>query len=588
MSKRKKSNKTQKGKRSLTTKSVTNTKKNQKNTKKKKEQPKSPQKPTRKTNQNQNKNKNKNKKQRQKKKQKQNNQNGKFKRNQKQEKKIIKKNQTNKHSHDTILFSKLIDFKTNTLKSSSKTIIDCLEKLFPNTNDYKLHMKTFHQYIEFPFNYLKKEQYEPIIQLLKLFSQEELSTYFLSLITENFTLLSNTTSLQKMFLIKSILIIEPQFIIEKKERTKIKMKLFNMDNNNNDALFKDYFWIIGQGIFLNPIESFKVWIEEYYSLLYEKECTEERANMIFDFLELLLFYNKNFEKLRSSPEIRIKPHTFQDYFLLYGYLIEKYNRFSEIKSKLTSQNLKKEENEAETENETETENDKYFNENEIIINHEVHIQNEIEIEIEIEKENLEKINKNDEKANIQYSKAFTAKIRNRIEKTIVLIERLSIFFDPACTPHLYFPNILSLTTSTNNFIRNKANKYLVRSLIQDHSCFLVWEKIYTHNIPQSNNLLLFLLMNWNSLKIRPSFKSIKKSLKNFQNINNQISHKLDHNEDFNQGINDAKKLEIHISYLTLSAFQSRIENQKKSKLFLLFIFLIILLFIFILIFKLDV
>ncbi|KAJ6252478.1 transmembrane protein [Anaeramoeba flamelloides] len=522
MSKRKKSNKTQKGKRSLTTKSVTNTMKNQKKTKKKKEQPKSPQKPTRKTNQNQNKNKNKNKnkKQRQKKKQKQNNQNEKFKRNQKQEKKIIKKNQTNKHSHDTILFSKLIDFKTNTLKSNSKTIIDCLEKLFPNTNDYKLHMKTFHQYIEFPFNYLKKEQYEPIIQLLKLFSQEELSTYFLSLITENFTLL--------------------------------------------------------------------LWIEEYYSLLYEKECTEERANMIFDFLELLLFYNKNFEKLRSSPEIRIKPHTFQDYFLLYGYLIEKYSRFSELKSKLTSQNLKKEENEAETENETETENDKYFNENEIIINHEVHIQNEIEIEIEIKKENLEKINKNDEKANIQYSKAFTAKIRNRIEKTIVLIEELSIFFDPACTPHLYFPNILSLTTSTNNFIRNKANKYLVRSLIQDHSCFLVWEKIYTHNIPQSNNLLLFLLMNWNSLKIRPSFKSIKKSLKNFQNINNQISHKLDHNEDFNQGINDAKKLEIHISYLTLSAFQSRIENQKKSKLFLLFIFLIILLFIFILIFKLDV
>ncbi|KAJ6245574.1 hypothetical protein M0813_19993 [Anaeramoeba flamelloides] len=443
-----------------------------------------------------------------------------------------------------IFYQSFLKLNPNNNKSNTKAIFGTLGKLFSKLDDVQAYMKTFQSYIEFPFNYIKKEQSVKIFEFLKSLSKTELSTYLLSLITEDFAL--------------------------------------------------------------------GLWIEEYYPLIYDQECTEERGHMIFDFLESLFLYKTNFKKLRSTPEVMIKPHIFQEYLLLYCSLIENHFKFLEregkqenginnkkkkeqnekmdtIKNKKVDQKLDKKKkvnvNKKKIQNEIQK-NQKNKNKkgNQISINNEIIVEDEIEDVKERGKER-EQENKRVEKK-IKLSKFFTEKIIYRIEKTIGLIEELSIFFDPTSTPHLYFLDLLYLVTFDNPWLRKKINKYLVESLVNDPTCFLVWGKNYSNYISQTNNLILFLLMNWESLKKQPNLELIKSNIEIFRNINSKMFHKINSPQIFNEEIGIVQELEIQVCEKTFSEFQSRIRKRKKANHLLLFILLlIVLVFLLILIFK---
>ena len=48
-------------------------------------------------------------------------------------------------------------------------------------------------------------------------------------------------------------------------------------------------------------------------------------------------------------------------------------------------------------------------------------------------------------------------------------------------------------------LREDVCHMLVRSLSEDNECFARWEEIYARYIPQSNNLLLFIMLDWKHL-----------------------------------------------------------------------------------------
>ncbi|KAJ3446465.1 transmembrane protein [Anaeramoeba flamelloides] len=447
---------------------------------------------------------------------------------------------------DSIFYQSFLKLNPNNNKSNTKAILGTLGKLFPNGPDVQAYMKTFQSYIEFPFNYIKKEQSVKIFEFLKSLSKTELSTYLLSLITEDFAL--------------------------------------------------------------------GLWIEEYYPLISDQECTEERGHMIFDFLESLFLYKTNFKKLRSTPEVMIKPHIFQEYLLLYCSLIENHFKFQEregkqenginnkkkkeqnekmdtIKNKKVDQKLDKKKKENVNKKKIQNEiqkNQKNKNKkgNQISINNEIIVEDEIEDVKERGKEREQENKRERVEKKIKLSKFFTEKIIYRIEKTIGLIEELSIFFDPTSTPHLYFLDLLYLVTFDNPWLRKKINKYLVESLVNDPTCFLVWGKNYSNYISQTNNLILFLLMNWESLKKQPNLELIKSNIEIFRNINSKMFHKINSPQIFNEEIGIVQELEIQVCEKTFSEFQSRIRKRKKANHLLLFILLlIVLVFLLILIFK---
>ncbi|KAJ6246549.1 hypothetical protein M0813_19216 [Anaeramoeba flamelloides] len=464
----------------------------------------------------------------------------------KQKKKLQNKNlkqQTLKELSETkftvksfhLILKKIKKENPNELEMQYNELLSYFEETLSVVSDYSAHTQDFFQLLEFPCNNHKIEDFQKLIEFLQLFPKMKLLAFLLDLVDQIPPFASQRSSVWygRMFMIKAILLAEPLLIVEPKNRTKIKTKIF-ADLKNNEELFDNYLWIISHGIFSKPIETFNIWLYEYCPLLHEQECTAERAHQIYDFLDSLLFYGTNYETLQSSSEIRIDPKVFKDYLFLYGSLIQSFGVWFREGYNIENDkgNVVDDDNSGDEDNtEDEDEDDQKKEEEKTKGKHDVIITEEIEKETgkEKEKEKLkEKTKKNQKNSKMEERKPshpplFTKEVKKRMEKTFQLIEQLSIFSDLQSTPHLYFAELLEFACSTNDWLRNCSNRYLIESLVQDDYCFQVWKQIYPFFIPQSNNLILYLLMNWNTIKHQPKREKIIQNIHSFRQTNRLMS-----------------------------------------------------------------
>ena len=85
----------------------------------------------------------------------------------------------------------------------------------------------------------------------------------------------------------------------------------------------------------------------------------------------------------------------------------------------------------------------------------------------------------------------------------VLVPDLSITSTPK-SGRQYFPMLLTHAAMRGSDIReeglrDEVCRLLFMALSTDTECFARWEEVYPRFIPQSNNLLLYILLQWRTL-----------------------------------------------------------------------------------------
>ncbi|KAJ3428035.1 cortactin and drebrin [Anaeramoeba flamelloides] len=439
----------------------------------------------------------------------------------------------------------------------------------------------------------------------------------------------------KLMMINLFVFAAPLVMTQKHYLKKLKNYLHISHYQNLKAFYKEF----TQNLYEQPNDVLNHWFNYFFPQLWNQNCSEESALEILNYLESLFFYGTNYYELKKSEEHCISEENFSYYFMLLGELYQSFGSIpfnwdlmtnqsnqknlsnnkrklkkNKIKNKIfknvtnhtvnrkhifSKENLKTKTNKQASFNypqekineegvEIEIELEKELGKEEEEVEEEEEEEVEVEVEVEVEDEEGYKQN-NDRK----FSKYFTRKVFIKMLKNLPLLEDLTIFFNPQKTPRLFFPNILTYTCTRNNWIRNKSIEYLLLCLQFDEFCYEQWKTIYPHYIPQSNNLVFQILLNWRQLSANYSLnlKKLNSILTFFIETNQSLG-----NEQFDQKkywpnddqveLREAFEIEniidndINISSVTFKQLKISISKSKKNSLllnFLLFFLLIIVL-----------
>ncbi|KAJ3433936.1 transmembrane protein [Anaeramoeba flamelloides] len=402
----------------------------------------------------------------------------------------------------------------------------------------------FDKLIVFPFNLIEiSTKLKILIKYLQTFDYDDLSTIYTELI-ENFPDLDQLRKNKQfhiLFMLKAIIIAEHTLVSEEGNFRRLKKQVLLQKKKNS---FLNYIWIVSQLLFADPIIALDIWKTEFFPLLQKQYCTEEQAIQIFDFLEVLFFHENNYITLKNSVDGMIESNLFINYFKLFCTLKNSYGPIPK-KWTVTGKN----------------ENNNQSNEK-----------------------------KKKKKKPTTHSPNFKKKVYDKMEKTFRLVEELSIFYNLESTPHHYFSKLLSFACSSNPLIRNYSIEYLIKSLQHDNLCFKIWKKIYPLLIPQSNNLVGCIYMNWNDHYLSFNHLDLSDLLDLFVKTNNQIAKNKFKPEKYwtkEKRINSFDIAKINVKTLSRSSqvfrdFKKRIyepKHQGEKWLFFIAVLIVLLTFI---------
>ncbi|KAJ6244063.1 transmembrane protein [Anaeramoeba flamelloides] len=567
----------------------------------------------------QNKQKQKNKQNRQNNQSNQNNQNNQNKQNnQKQKNKQRQNNNSltplNSITKKSFILNKQLTVSKETYPDNSKLqysyLLSFLETTFNNVADYEEFSQDFNKLILFPCNYLKTKSLSDLVRFVQQFTVIENFNHLLDLFDNsiNISEIDDASYYGKMVMMKAILIATPEIIIEERFKELIKSYLKNYPKN----YFDNYIWFVAQIIYQNPVYSLKIWFDEFYPILLDKNCQEKKAIQILEFLESIFFTKKNFNILKNSPDAFIEFQAFKDYFILFGSLVESFGSIpfkwtfeqNENDTETIKEQLKKQDQTQEGKvkgrgkRKGKTQGKGKGNEDEREKEKEKEIEVEIQkVKIKLNQENFDS-KRNSTRKILKKKKLlwknYSAKVLQKMEKTFTLIESLSLFFDENKTLKCYFPCILSFACSENHFIRNHSIGYLLQSLQLDEECFKKWELIYPKYIGQSNNVMIFLLQNWNKYKTTINNNKLFSLLKLFIKTNNDLNNgkfdskkyletkKVQDNDLIfftSDEIDEIDKFDVNLSLTTFNELKDKVSYLKDNKKKKIFNFLFFILFV---------
>lgn len=81
------------------------------------------------------------------------------------------------------------------------------------------------------------------------------------------------------------------------------------------------------------------------------------------------------------------------------------------------------------------------------------------------------------------------------------------FFPPAISSKKFFSTVLNYAANSNNHIRDYSLQSLLKLLAKDKQVFKVWKEVYPKYLAQSNNLLLFLDLQFKNKHMPQQVKS---------------------------------------------------------------------------------
>jgi hypothetical protein len=88
------------------------------------------------------------------------------------------------------------------------------------------------------------------------------------------------------------------------------------------------------------------------------------------------------------------------------------------------------------------------------------------------------------------------------------IQKATIFISDT-SARVYFPTLIRHAAANNSatgteqaqeVLRDEVCLLLVQSLKTDKQCYQTWLEVYPRYIPHSNNLLLYIMINWKSVR----------------------------------------------------------------------------------------